>query len=266
VVVTGTGGMGTAIARRLGPGRQIVLADHDADALARAAGALRGDGFVVHEVLTDVSDRDAVAGLAKAAAALGPIVGIAHTAGVSPAQATPERIMQVDVLGTAYVLDEFEPHAGPGTVIVCIASMAGAMVPVAADVEHALATTPTDGLTAIPALDPSDLDPGMAYVMAKRANQLRVQAASVVWGQRGARVVSVSPGIIATPMGRQELSSPAGEIMQDMVDRSGTGRLGVPDDIASVVEFLMSPAASFITGTDILVDGGAVAAFRYPLD
>jgi NAD(P)-dependent dehydrogenase (short-subunit alcohol dehydrogenase family) len=140
--------------------------------------------------------------------------------------------------------------------------MAGTMTTVDGATMHPLATTPVDGLAALAALDPEQLDPGTAYGLAKRANQARVEAASVAWGRRGGRVVSLSPGVIATAMGHAELGGPFGDVMRMMVETSGTQRLGTPDDIAGVVEFLVSPAASFITGTDVLVDGGVVAAMR----
>jgi NAD(P)-dependent dehydrogenase (short-subunit alcohol dehydrogenase family) len=262
VVVTGTGGMGVAIARRLGPGHQLVLADVSADVLGATAALLRGEGHTVHDIVTDVSDAASVAALAEGAAALGPIAAVVHTAGVSPTQASSERIVAVDVVGTALILDAFGAVAGPGTVGVCIASMSGSMLRMSKEDELALATTPTAELAALPALDPTAMDPGIAYSTAKRANQLRVEAASVAWGAKGARVVSISPGIISTPMGQQELAGEHGDGMRTMIEMSGTKRLGTPDDIAAAVEFLVSPAASFVTGTDLLVDGGAVAALR----
>jgi NAD(P)-dependent dehydrogenase (short-subunit alcohol dehydrogenase family) len=185
-----------------------------------------------------------------------------HTAGVSPVQATPERIVAVDVVGTALVLDAFEPHVQRGTVAVCIASMAGTMTTVEPELLHRFAVTPTAELPGLPELDPETMDSGSAYGLAKRANQARVEAASVRWGRRGGRVVSISPGVIATPMGQAELDGPFGDVMRDMIDRSGTRRIGTPEDIAAAVEFLVSPAASFVTGTDLLVDGGVVAAMR----
>ncbi|OJH39967.1 SDR family oxidoreductase [Cystobacter ferrugineus] len=263
IVITGLGGMGLAIARRLGSGRQLVLADYAQELLDRVADTLRGEGHAVHPLRVDVSDSRSVERLAQHAGALGPLRAVVHTAGVSPVQASPERIIQVDVLGTAHVLDAFLPFVTRGGVAVCIASMAGAMVPLPPEAERALATTPTGELAGLPMLDPKNLDSGAAYSVAKRANQLRVQAASIPWGRRGGRVVSVSPGIISTPMGQAELQSPHGEAMRGMIQASGTGRIGTPDDIASAVEFLISPQASFITGTDLLVDGGAIAAARF---
>jgi len=255
--------MGVAIARRLGAGRRVVLADVDQGSLDRVAAVLRGEGHDVTEVLVDVADAASVAHLAEVASGLGAIGPVVHTAGVSPVQATPERIVHVDVVGTAQLLDAFLPHARPGTVAVCIASMAGTMFPLAREVEQLLASTPTAELVGLAVLDPATMDPGSAYGIAKRANQVRVQAASVPWGAKGGRVLSISPGIISTPMGQQELAGAAGDMMRAMIDMSAAKRLGTPEDIAATVEFLVSPAASFITGTDVLVDGGVVAALHH---
>jgi NAD(P)-dependent dehydrogenase (short-subunit alcohol dehydrogenase family) len=138
--------------------------------------------------------------------------------------------------------------------------MAGTMTTLASDVLRLLATTPTDELHALAALDPTTMSAGVAYGMAKRANHVRVQAASIPWGRRGGRVVSISPGVISTPMGQAELAGPFGDAMRTMIEMSATRRVGTPDDIAAAAEFLASPAASFITGTDLLVDGGVIAA------
>jgi NAD(P)-dependent dehydrogenase (short-subunit alcohol dehydrogenase family) len=260
LVVTGAGGMGEAVVRRLGGGRAVVLADFSDAQLERVTAALQGEGYDVHPVRVDVSSASDVTLLAETAAALGTIRCVVHTAGVSPVQATTQQIVDIDVVGTARVLDAFEPYVQPGTVAVCIASMAGTMTTLAPDVLKLLALTPTDELAALPVLDPESMIPGIAYGVAKRANHVRVQAASIPWGRRGGRVVSVSPGVISTPMGQAELSGPFGDGMRTMIEMSGTGRIGTPDDIAAAVEFLAGPAASFITGTDLLVDGGVIAA------
>jgi NAD(P)-dependent dehydrogenase (short-subunit alcohol dehydrogenase family) len=262
VVITGAGGMGQAAARRLGGGRQVVLADVSDAHVEAAADALVSDGYDIHTVRADVSSSHDVDELARVASDLGVIRAVVHTAGVSPVQATSEQIVAVDVIGTALVLDAFEPHVEPGTVAVCIASMAGTMTELAPDALQLLATTPTAELHTLPVLDPGAMDPGSAYGIAKRANQARAQAASVTWGRRGGRVVSISPGVIATTMGQAELAGPFGDFMRDMIKMSGTQRIGTADDIAGVVEFLCSAGASFITGTDLLVDGGVVAALR----
>ncbi|MEW1898894.1 SDR family oxidoreductase [Streptomyces albidoflavus] len=263
VVVIGVGGMGEAIARRQGPGNRLVLADFDEATLAAVAERLRGQG---HEVVTqavDVSSASSVTALAEAAAGLGPVTQVVHTAGLSPVQASPAAVLRVDLLGTALVVEEFGHVVAPGGAGVVIASMAGHMLrtPLTAEQESALAHTPAEELLRLPFADPEALGQG-AYGLAKYGNRLRVQAASAAWGARGARINSVSPGVIATPMGQQELDGASGRTMRAMVAASGTGRLGTPEDIAEAAAFLLGPGASFITGNDLLVDGGVVAALR----
>lgn len=263
LVVIGVGGMGQAIARRIGSGRRILLADYDAELLRSVAEVLYGEGHDVVEQSVDVSDPVAVAALADVASGLGRVTHVAHTAGLSPVQAPVDAIVQVDLLGVAYVLDAFGAVIEPGGAGVVIASMAGhfAAPSLPDQLAAALADTPTEQLAALPFLNEESLgNAGAAYSIAKRANQLRVQAAAAVWGARGARINSISPGVISTPMGRAELEGPSGDQMRAMVNASATGRYGSPDDIASAADFLLDPQrSSFITGTDLLVDGGAVA-------
>ena len=187
---------------------------------------------------------------------------MAHTAGLSPSQAPAEAILAVDLLGTALVLKEFGDVVAPGGAGVVIASMAGHMFPpLPPEQEKALAHNPPDQLLKLDFIS-SITDPNFAYPIAKQANHIRVRAASAHWGRRGARINSISPGIISTPMGQQELASPVGDGMRAMIAMSGTGRQGTPDDIASATAFLLGPDASFITGTDLLVDGGVIAAVK----
>lgn len=265
VVVIGAGGMGQAIARRQGPGKRLVLADFDEAALDRTAEVLRREGHRVDVHVVDVSSAPSVTELAAAAAAAGPVVQVAHTAGLSPTQAAADRILRVDLLGVAHVLDAFGAVVAPGGAGVVIASMAASLTAghFPAELEAALALTPTDQLPGLPFWDDEAFsDPGAAYSVAKRANQLRVQAASLVWGARGARINSVSPGVISTRMGQEELDGESGAQMRAMVDASGAKRLGTPGDIANAVGYLLGPESSFVTGTDLLVDGGVVAAVR----
>jgi NAD(P)-dependent dehydrogenase (short-subunit alcohol dehydrogenase family) len=265
IVVIGTGGMGEHIARRQGPGSKLVIADFSESALERVTLALSGDGYDVEPIVVDVAARKSVIALAEASAALGAVTQVIHTAGLSPAQATADAILKVDLAGVAFVLDEFGAVVAPGGAGVVIASMAGTMgvgrFP--AELEAALATTPSDELLGLPFWsDSAFADPGSAYSVAKRGNQLRVQAASATWGARGARINSISPGVISTAMGRKELNGAAGEQMRSMIEASGTKRVGTPSDIAGAAAFLLGPDASFITGTDLLVDGGVIAAVR----
>jgi NAD(P)-dependent dehydrogenase (short-subunit alcohol dehydrogenase family) len=265
LVVIGAGGMGEAIARRLGPGRQVVLADFKQELLDRVGSALEGDGYAVTTRRVDVSEQASIASLAKAAAELGPVTQVAHTAGLSPVQAPVDAILKVDLAGVAYSLEEFGKVIAPGGAGVVIASMAGNLAAgqFPPEMESALATTPAAELLSLPFLSPTAIgNPGAAYGLAKRANHLRVQAASLAWGERGARVNSLSPGIISTPMGREELAGPSGAYMRAMIEGSATKRVGTPADIAAAVAYLLGPEASFVTGTDLLIDGGVVAATR----
>jgi NAD(P)-dependent dehydrogenase (short-subunit alcohol dehydrogenase family) len=262
LVIIGVGGMGLSIARRVGAGRTIVLADVNAAGLKTAADALGNDG---HRVLTrevDVTSRASVAAVAEMADAAGRITSVVHTAGLSPQQASAEAVLAVDLLGVALMIDEFGRVIEPGGAAVVIASMAGHMQP-ALDpaVAQQLATAPTDELLGLEACS-TITSSQMAYPFAKRANQLRVAAAALSWGERGARINSISPGVISTAMGRLELSSESGALMRAMVDNSGLRRLGTPEDIAAATEFLLGPSAAFITGTDLLVDGGVIAAIQ----
>ena len=260
LVVIGVGGMGEAIARRQGTGRTVVIADFSEAALDRVGGALRGDGFEVVAHVVDVSSRASVGELADAAAALGRVTQVVHTAGLSPVQAPRDAILAVDLLGTALVLDEFERVIAPGGAGLVIASMAGHFLPpLPPEISHPLANAPSDELLALPALG-SITEAAAAYPFAKHANHLRVRAASATWGAKGARVNSISPGVISTPMGQQELAGESGGQMRAMIAASGTGRVGTPYDIADAAAFLLGPDASFITGADLLVDGGVVAA------
>jgi NAD(P)-dependent dehydrogenase (short-subunit alcohol dehydrogenase family) len=259
VVITGIGGMGLACARRIGFGRRLMVADCNASQLAAAAAALTDDGYDVTPRVVDVADPDSVAALASAAEEAGRLRALVHTAGLSPAMASADRIYAVDLLGSAQLLDAFLPLAVEGTVAVMIASMAGRFVQLPQELERRLATAPTDQLLQI-AGELHGNDPAQAYGTSKRGNQLRVEAAAAVWAARGARVVSISPGIISTPMGRLELQDPRTAQLRTI---SRVRRLGTPDDIAAAVEWLISPAASFVNGTDLLIDGGVAATMRW---
>ncbi|OCB07069.1 SDR family oxidoreductase [Mycobacterium intracellulare] len=264
LVVIGVGGIGQAIARRLGSGKTVVLGDNDAATLQRAAACLTAEGHLVELRNVDVTSAASVRDLASTARELGAVSQVAHTAGLSPAQAPTAAILAVDLLGVAHVLDEFATVIAPGGAGVVIASMAGHLYPpLPADQQHVLAHTPAGELLSLPFLSPERLtDPGLAYAIAKQANHLRVVAAHSQWGSRGARINSISPGIISTPMGQRELNSPLGDGMRAMVDSSSASRLGTPDDIAAAAAFLLGPQSSFVTGTDLLIDGGVTAALR----
>jgi meso-butanediol dehydrogenase / (S,S)-butanediol dehydrogenase / diacetyl reductase len=264
LAIIGVGGMGVAVARRMGAGRVIVLGDVNTAQVDSVAGQLADDG---HQVVTghvDVTSRESVTEFARLAASCGRVSSVVHTAGLSPQQAAAEVVLAVDLLGVALTLEVFGDIIEPGGAGVVVSSMAGHFLPpIPQDVERQLTTVPADELLGLPACGPAAITSSeAAYPFAKRANQLRVAAAASQWGRRGARINSISPGVIATAMGRRELAGPSGDSMRAMVDGSGVRRLGTPDDIAAATEFLLSPAASFITGIDLLVDGGVVAAVR----
>ncbi len=262
LTVIGVGGMGKAIARRLGAGKTVLLADYNEETLASVTAALSADGHRVESRAVDVASPESVRGLAEYAASLGNITQVAHTAGLSPSQASAEAILAVDLLGVALVLEEFGQVIAPGGAGVVIASMSGHLVPLPTDEQqHALAHTPPLELLELDFIKELS-HPGFAYAIAKQANHIRVRAASARWGRRGARINSISPGIISTPMGQYELASPLGDGMRSMIAMSATQRVGTADDIAAATAFLLGPEASFITGIDLLVDGGVVAAAK----
>jgi NAD(P)-dependent dehydrogenase (short-subunit alcohol dehydrogenase family) len=264
-VVIGAGQIGQAIARRVSAGKHVLLADlHKANAAA-AAEVLANAGFDVSTATVDVSSRESVHALAETAAALGEITGVIHAAGVSPSQARPEVILAVDLYGTALVLEEFGNIIASGGSAVVIASQSGHRLgALTAEQDAALATTPADELLSLPMLQPGQVtDTLRAYQLAKRGNSLRVMAEAVRWGRRGARVNTISPGIIITPLARDELTGPRGEGYRRMVELSPVRRAGTPDEVGTVGALLMGPDGAFITGSDFLMDGGVTASYFF---
>lgn len=262
LVVTGAGGMGEAIVRRIGSGRRVLLADHSQAALDRTVAALAESGYDVTAMVTDVSDRASVDRLAEAGAVAGRLAAVVHTAGVSPATASTEQMIAVDLVGTAHVIDAFEQVAVPGTALVCIASMAGHYARLSSEEERALATAPAADLAGLPAVQALDT-PAMAYVVAKRGNQVRVEAAALAWNRLGARVNTVSPGVISTAMARAEAEGETGTSMLGMLEACGIGRMGSTGELAEAVAYLTGVGSRYVTGTDLLIDGGQAAWIRW---
>ncbi len=265
IVVIGPGLIGQAIARRVGVGKQVLLADLREDNAIAAAEVMGNAGYEVSVATVDVSSRADVRDLLDTATGLGEVTGLIHAAGVSPSQASPSTILKVDLYGTALALEEFGNVIAPGGAGVVIASQSGhRLPPLAAEQNKALAMTPVEELLELPFLQPDQVtDPLHAYQIAKRGNSLRVMAEAVRWGSRGARVNTISPGIIITPLAKDELTGPRGEGYRRMIESSPAGRAGTPDEVAAVGALLMGPDGGFLTGSDILMDGGVTAAYWY---
>jgi NAD(P)-dependent dehydrogenase (short-subunit alcohol dehydrogenase family) len=265
LVVIGAGQIGQAIARRAGVGKHILLADM-LPANANAAAAVLGNvGYEVSAAMVDTSSRKAVHALVETATNLGDVTGLIHAAGVSPSQASPATILKVDLYGTALVLEEFGSVIARGGAGVVIASQSGhRLPPLTVEQNRALATTPVEDLLSLPFLQPDQVTDSLhAYQLAKRGNALRVMAEAVRWGKRGARINAISPGIIITPLAKDELTGPRGEGYRRMIQACAAGRAGTPDEVGTVGALLMGPDGGFITGSDILMDGGVTASYWY---
>lgn len=256
--------MGIACARRFAQsGDTVFLVDLDSERAETVAAELRSDGGDVTPVGVDVVDQSAVASLAEEVAARGQLRAIAHTAGLSPTMASWDRILSVNLIGTVHLLDAFEPLVGDGSAAVCVASQAGHLLGDPDPTLGALLSEPLTDDFLLRSEAAGITDSGAAYGWSKWAVRRLVIERAPAWGARGGRIVSLSPGIIDTPMGQQELENQP--FMPTMIEMTPLERMGTADEIASVVEFLCSPGASFVTGTDILVDGGSTEQLRAQL-
>lgn len=264
LVVIGVGGIGMAIAKREGAGKIILLADINESNLAKAAQDLSGTGYVVETQQTNVSSQDSVEILAAKAAALGNVLQVVNTAGLSPNMASVEKLLQVDLVGAVYVLEAFGKVIAEGGAGVHISSMAGHMIPaLGAETDKALMETPASELMSLPLLQPTNVpNTTYAYCLSKRANHLRVQAECLRWAERGGRVNSISPGIILTALAKHELDSPIGDGYRAMINQSASKRVGTADEVATLAHYLLGPDSGFVTGSDFLADGGVIAAMK----
>jgi len=265
IVVIGSGAIGLAIARRVGAGKLVLLADLEESNAATAAQQLADAGIEAGSSCVDVTSRSSVQALAASATKLGNVTGLIHTAGVSPSSASPDLILKVDLYGAALVLEVFGDCIASGGAGVLVSAQAGhRLEPFSSEQCRLLATTPADKLLALDMLKAEQLkDPLLAYQFAKRGSALRVAAESVRWGRRGARLNAISPGIITTPLAQQELSGSHRDSYLRMIEQSVAGRVGTPDEVATVAALLMGPDAAFISGSDFLMDGGVTAAYWY---
>jgi NAD(P)-dependent dehydrogenase (short-subunit alcohol dehydrogenase family) len=265
IVVIGAGSISQAIVRRVSTGKHVLLADIRQDNADVAAKVLFDAGFNVSTATVDVSSRASVHGLVEAATKLGEVSGVIHAAGVSPSQASPETILKVDLYGTALVLEEFGNVIARGGSGIVIASQSGHRLgPLSTEQNALLAITPAEELLALPMLQLDQVKDSLhAYQISKRGNSLRVMAEAVRWGKRGARVNTISPGIIITPLANDELTGPRGPGYRRMIEVSAAGRAGTPDEVGTVGALLMGSEGSFITGSDFLMDGGVTAAYWF---
>lgn len=265
MILTGAGQIGMAIARRMGYGMKIVIGDKlkgNADAIAKT---MNDAGFDVIPIEMDLSSRYSILNLISEAQKYGEISMLVNAAGVSPSQASIETILKVDLYGTAVLLEEVGKVIKPGGVGVTISSQSGHRMPaLTPEADELLATTPTEELLSLDMLQKENIhDTLHAYQMAKRCNVKRVMAEAVKWGTKKARINSISPGIVVTPLAIDEFNGPRGDFYKNMFAKCPAGRPGTADEIANVVELLMSAKGAFITGADFLIDGGATASFFY---
>lgn len=265
MILTGAGQIGMAIARRMGYGMKVIVGDRRMENAEAVTGIMNKAGFDAEAVEMDLSSRESVRGLISMARQYGEIAMMVNAAGVSPSQASVETILKVDLYGTAVLLEEVGKVIKPGGVGITISSQSGHRLPaLGAETDRLLACTPTEELLNLEVLQPCNIrDTLHAYQLAKRCNVKRVMAEAVKWGRRGARINSLSPGIIVTPLALDEFNGPRGEFYKNMFAQCPAGRPGTADEVANVAELLMSNRGAFITGSDFLVDGGATAAYFY---
>ena len=265
VILTGAGQLGMAIARRIGFGKKIVIGDKSIDNANTIAKIMNDAGFDVVAMQMDLSSRESILNLIAEAQKHGDITTLINAAGVSPSQAPIEAILKVDLYGTAVLLEEVGKVIKEGGVGVTISSQSGFRMPaLTPEEDELLATTPTEELLDLEILQPQNIrDTLHAYQMAKRCNEKRVMAEAVKWGERGARLNDIAPGIIVTPLAIDEFNGPRGDFYKNMFAKCPAGRPGTADEVANVAELLMSPAGAFITGSTFLIDGGATASYYY---
>lgn len=265
MILTGAGQIGMAIARRMGYGKKIIIGDKNFKNAKNIETIMNNAGFDVEAIEIDISSRMSILNLISEAKKHGDITMFVNAAGVSPSQASIETILKVDLYGTAVLLEEVGKVIKEGGVGITISSQSGHRMPaLSVEVDEQLAITPTEELLKLEVLKVNNIkDTLHAYQMAKRCNVKRVMAEAVNWGRRGARINSISPGIIVTPLSIDEFNGPRGDFYKNMFAKCPAGRPGTADEVANVAELLMSPQGAFITGSDFLIDGGATASYFY---
>ena len=265
MLLVGAGQIGMAIARRMGYGMKIITADKNLANAEAVAKTMNEAGYDCLPTPADLSDRQSVLGVINEAQKYGKIKMLVNAAGVSPSQASIETILKVDLYGTAVLLEEVGKVIAEGGTGVTISSQSGKRMPqLTAEEDRLLACTPTEELLSLDILQPENIrDTLHAYQLAKRCNEKRVMYEAVKWGEHGARLNSISPGIIVTPLAIDEFNGPRGDFYKNMFAKCPAGRHGTADEVANVAELLMSDKGAFITGTDFMCDGGATASYYY---
>ncbi len=265
MLLTGAGQIGMAIARRMGHGMKIIIGDKNPQNANVISEIMNNAGFDTNPFEMDISSRGSILEIISEAQKYGEISMLVNAAGVSPSQAPIEAILKVDLYGTAVLLEEVGKVIAKGGVGVTISSQSGHRMPaLSPEEDEQLALTPTEELLALDILQPKNIrDTLHAYQMAKRCNEKRVMSEAVKWGEREARINSISPGIIVTPLAIDEFNGPRGDFYKNMFAKCPAGRPGTADEVANVAELLMSEKGAFITGSDFLIDGGATASYFY---
>lgn len=265
MLVTGAGQISMAIARRVGFGKKIILGDKKMDNCNSIARIMNDAGYDVEPFEMDLSSRESIVAMIKKAQEYGEIKYLVNGAGVSPSQAPIEAILKVDLYGTAVLLEEVGKVIAEGGSGVTISSQSGWRMPqLTPEQDRQLATTPTEELLDLDILKPENIkDTLHAYQLAKRCNEKRVMYECIRWGERGARLNDIAPGIIVTPLAIDEFNGPRGDFYKNMFARCPAGRPGTADEMANIAELLMSDAGAFITGSTFLADGGVTASYYY---
>ena len=265
MIVTGAGQISMAIARRIGYGKKIIMGDKRIENAKTIAEVMNNAGFDVVPFEMDLSSRESIFNMIDEAKKYGPITMLVNGAGVSPSQAPIEAILNVDLYGTAVLLEEVGKVIEPGGVGVTISSQSGfRMKQLTPKEDEQLACTPTEELLNLDLLKVENIQDTLhAYQLAKRCNEKRVMAQSVKWGEKGARINAIAPGIVVTPLAIDEFNGPRGDFYKNMFASCPAGRPATADEIANVAELLMSDKGAFITGSTFSIDGGATASYYY---
>ncbi len=263
IALLGAGSMGTAIVRRIAAGRKILLGDISEKKLEKVSHDFQYSGYDVETMIVNALEKESVEAFAQKAASLGDVMYFVDTAGASPNQAKPEHILALDMVGTGYAVDAFGKVMARGGAGLIVSSQTGYMYPIPYETEKEILNTPTEKLMDLPFIKENAYErSGIAYMIAKRVNHLQAQkAAATTWKERHARINTISPGVIVTPLAYDEFAA-AGDIYQKMIDASAAERCGTSDEIAEAGAFLLGEHAGFITGIDLLIDGGVIAAMR----